>query len=417
MRLSTSLSSFVVGLAVFTTTGCISNYRSERNFQPSPNGQFVVSDVAHHTSLQIPAPEEMELSSKVSVRVRDSKGKELFTVPVAKARQSYQTGYGRVSTVWSPDSKMVAYCNQGNLSVVEITSSKPKELLQSVSSFRWVGTSNLCCISGPSGRGGQLCVNEISSCGEVGASKTFDFTVLGFNSIASEECRELSPDSRHLVFMDGAQILVQNLKGTTNQAVLQRKLYPGDCWWTDSGDKCLLSGLDTDKTTKAWPEDTAFRNVVYLYETKSASLRDISELLRQLNPTNFLNPMPSVEGRIWSPQGNWFLVSGPGDWVCIPEPWSFVCLQKILNPNLRSPKIAPSGSRIAMVSVSTPYAEKGDLFVAEIRVGASGKISVGIPQKIVAGIPAYSWFWSADGKELIVWTGRKFIHHSIPTQP
>jgi hypothetical protein len=311
---------------------------------------------------------------------------------------------------------LLAYCNQGNLFVVDIASKKSRKLLDKVSSFRWVGTSNLCCISGPSGKAGQLCVNEISSTGEVRSARTFDFKLQGFESIASEECRELSPDSRHLVFMDGAQILVQSLKGTTNQAVLQRKLYPGDCWWTDSSDKCLLSGLETVKTTKPWPEDTAFRNVVYLYETKSASLRNMSEILRQLNPTNYLNPMPSIGRRVWSPQGNWFLVSGPGDWICNLEPWSFVCLQKVLSPNFGSPKIAPSGSRIAMVSLSTQYAETGDLVVTEIRTNANGKISTGIPQKIAAAIPAYSWFWSADGKQVIVWNGRKFTYYAVPAQ-
>ena len=352
----------------------------------------------------------------MAVRVRDSKGREMFTVPIAKGSQVHQPG--GFNSAWSPDSMMFAYCSQGNLSVVEIMSKKSRELLQSVSSFRWVGTSNLCCISGPSGRddqllGGELCLKEISSSGGAGVSRSFNFKLQGFNSIASEECKELSPDSSHLVFMDGEQILVQSLKGTTNRSVLQRKMYPGSCWWTDSSDECLLSGLETVKTTKAWPEDTTFRNVVYLYETKSASLRDISELIRQLNPTNYLNPMPSVESRVWSPQGNWFLVSGPGDWVCIPEPWSFVCVQKVLGPSFGSPKIAPSGSRIAMVSLSTRNAETGDLFVTEIGVDVNGKISIGIPRIIASGIPAYSWFWSADGKQLVVWDGRKFIQHQV----
>ena len=330
MKLVAALLNSATAVAIFVATNAPA-FQAEGNFQPSPSGQFVLSVVNHQVAIPIPT-EGLELSASVAVRVRNSKGKELFTVPVAKARQSHQIGHGRVSAAWSLDSKMLAYCNQGNLSVVDVASKKTRKLLERVSSFRWVGTSNLCCISGPSGRGGQLCVNEIPSNGEVGVSRTFDFKLQGFESIASEECRELSPDSQHLVFMDGAQIRVQSLKGTTNQAVLQRKLYPGGCWWTDSGDKCLLAGLETVKTTKAWPEDTTSRNAVYLYETKSASLRDISELLRQLNPTNYLNPMPSVESHVWSPQGNWFLVAGPGDWVCIPEPWR---LRPSASPNCR----------------------------------------------------------------------------------
>ena len=201
-----------------------------------------------NNDLSIPIPtERLELSASVAVRVRDSKGKELFTVPVAKARQSHQIGYGRVSTAWSPDSKMLAFCNQGNLSVVDIASKESRKLLDTVTSFRWAGTSNLCCISGSTGRRGQLCVSEISSTSEAGISRAFDFRLQGFDSIASEECRELSPDPCHLVFMDGAQIVVQSLKGTTNQVVLQRKLYPGDCWWTDSGDKCLCLGQRRSK--------------------------------------------------------------------------------------------------------------------------------------------------------------------------
>lgn len=96
MKSASSLLNYSVGFAVFVTALAEAS-QFEGNFQPSANGQYVASVVKNELSLPLP-PEVLELSASVAVRIRDSKGKELFTVPVAKGRKLYEIGYGYVST-------------------------------------------------------------------------------------------------------------------------------------------------------------------------------------------------------------------------------------------------------------------------------------------------------------------------------
>ena len=424
MKITTSTLSLAVGLAMFVTI-IASASQYEGNFQPSPNGQFVVSVVKNELSIPIP-PEGIELNASVAVRIRDAKGKEVFSVPVAKGRKSYETGYGYVSTDWSPNSQMLAFCNQGSLSVVAIGDQKPHKLLQSVSSFRWIGISNLCCVTGPLEDDGLFSVTEIAANGGTGKPRPVNLKAHAFHPWVSEHHNQLSSDSRNAVFIDGTQILVSNLHETNSQHVVHRKLTSSFCWWIDSSDRCLVHGLEEVKTTKPFPEDTTFRDVIYLYETNDASFTDLTDYLRKLNSDpNFSAPRPMAEDRVWSPQGKWFLVSGvvkgssgpdSRDWICVPKPWSSICVQEILGKNFHHPKVAPSGSKVAVISAPNEYSPSGDLYLIEIKAEAKDKPVLEKPLKIASSVPN-SWFWSADGRELIVWNGRNFTHHPIPTQP
>jgi hypothetical protein len=412
MKLVASLRNFIVGLAVFTATFA-SAFQFEGGFQPSPNGQYVASVV--NSGLAIPIPTEgLELSASVAVRIRDPKGKELFSVSVARARKLDEIGYGHVSTIWSPDSQTLAYCNQGNLSVVGVGNHEPHKLLQSVSSFRWVGNSNLCCVTGPLEDDGLFSVTEIPVRGGGGITRLTNLKAHAFHPCVSEHHNQLSPDSRNVVFIDGAQILISSLRDTNKQKAIQRKLTPSFCWWNDTGERCLVHGLETVKTTKAWPEDTTFRDVLYLYATNDATFTDLTDNLRQSNnDPNLSPPRPMAEDRVWSPEGGWFLAS---DWICVPKPWRSVHIREVLGKDFHNPKVAPFGSKFGIISAPNEYARTGDLYVIEIQVGTEDKPVLCKPQKITSGT-ANSWFWSADGKQLVVWDGRKFTYYPIAGNP
>jgi hypothetical protein len=421
-----------VSLLLALTTGCLgfgataaNASQQENSFQPSPDGKYVVSIVENELSLPIPT-EGMELSASVAVKIRDSKGKELFSIPVAKARKSYEIGYGYVSTAWSPDSQTLAYCNQGKLWVVGVENHEPHQLLESASSFRWVGNSNLCCVTGPLEDDGLFSVTEIPVRDGASVTRIASIKAHAFHPWVSEYHNQLSRDSKNAVFIDGTQILISDPGDTNRQSVIRRKLTPSFNWWNDTGKRCLVHGLEEVKTAKPYPEDTTFRDVIYLYETNNARFTDLTDNLRRLNPdANFSGPRPMAENRVWSPDGKWVLVSGAikgsngpdsHDWVCLAKPWNVICIQETIGKNFHHVKIAPRGSQLALVSAPTDDAPSGDLFVVRIQSETEGKLAFGKPLQLATDVPN-SWFWSADGTEVIVWDGHKFIHHPVPVQP
>ncbi len=412
---------YLVGLVPLAASAAMGS-QWEDSFLPSPNGQYVVSVVNRDLSLPIP-PEGLELSASVAIRIRDSKGKELATVPIAKGRRAEEIGYGHVGTAWNPDSQMVACCNQGNLSVIDVTGHGAQKRLTSVSSYRWVDKSRLCAVTGPLDGSGLFSVTDIATSGGAGHSRMTAVWAHAFHPSVTVHYNQLSPNLGHVVMADGAQVQVTRLNETTDRRVVQRSMTPSSCWWSDSGDRCLIHCLEEAKTEKPWPEDTTFRDVVYLFETTTGGFTDLSDRLRGLNDDpNFSSPRPRAEDRVWAPPGNWILVSGTirgssgpesRNWVCVPNPWSAVCIQDALQSDFHNPKVAPTGGRLGLLRASTDYAPKGDLYVVQITIDGGGKPVLGKPVEIATGIPN-SWFWSADGKQLLVWNGRKFTNYIIP---
>ncbi len=416
------------GLVLFSTTAATA-FQDERDFLPSPNGQYIASVANHDLSIPLGA-EGIELSASVTVKIRDSKGKSLCSVSVAKGRKQYEIGYGHVSMIWSPDSQRLACCNQGNLSVVEVRSRKSQTLRSAVSTFRWVGSSNLYCITGELWMGRMMREKGLFSVVEISARDGSEISRLtkrdgkAFHSLVSEECNQLSPDSTKVVFMDETQMVISGLRDTNDQHVLRRELNPEFCLWVDTGSRCLVSGSEFTKIMRAGKEDTTIRVVAYLYETNDGRFTDLTDNLRQLNnDPRAAPPGPRAENRVWSPKGDWFLVSGgvigssgpdERDWICVPRPWSSICIQEVLGKNFHHPKVAPSGSRVGLISAPSAFTRSGDLFVVEIQSGAKGELVPGKPVKLATAV-SDSWFWSADGKQLIVWNGGKFTYHPIPS--
>lgn len=218
-----------------------------------------------------------------------------------------------------------------------------------------------------------------------------------------------------MVFIDGKQILITSIDNTNKLHTVQRNLSPCFCWWNDASAQCLVYGLEDVKTTKPWPDDTTFLNVIYLYETNSARFTDLTTNFEQLKPDpNSYPSCPSAEDRVWSPDGTWFLVEGGGGWICVPKPWNSIHVGKILGKGVYNFKVAPAGSKIGMMYLENDLATSGDFYVIDVNIGSANTPILGAPRKIASGIPHTwnNWFWSADGKQLLAWNGwNKFVSY------
>ena len=420
MKLAKSLLVNAVGLALPFSVQATDSEHFEGDFRPSPDGQHVVS-VVHDTHYIPRGIEPIETDAFVTLKIRDSKGKDLFSVSIAEARRWADIGNGFVRTAWSSDSQTLAYCYKGKLSVIGVGDRKPHRLLDSTSSFRWVDNSNLLCVTEPLEGNSSFSVTEISTRDGTARTQLQNQPARAFEGWFSSHYNQLSPDLKHVVFVNNTNVLIMRLLDTNSQKAIQRELTPQYCWWDDAGSQCLVHGFEGPPSS--------YRDVIYLYETKDAAFTELTENLQHLhNNTNNFHFQPWKEDRVWSSDGTWFLISSAlndsnnqsflGDLICVPDTWRCVCIQEVLGKDFYDPLIAPSGNKLGIIRAPT-VRSSGDLYTVEIRAGTNGTPTFGKPQKIASDVPQIlfgdrlwcSWFWSADGKQLVVWNGRKFIYY------
>jgi hypothetical protein len=407
----------VVGLGLLALGLTLNRlFTNETSFRPSPDGKWVASVIHKEISLPIP-PEGLELSSSVSVRIRPIQGWRGWTIPVSHAKKSYQTGYGDVSLVWSPDGRKLAFCNQGHLNVADNDQRACTPIAQSASSFRWLDNDNICFIQGPLEDEGTFSILRAPTQGGQPVAIITGIRGSAFHPLVSASNNQFSPDGVSAAFINSIATTVYSLRDTNLSHSVSRDLTASFCWWADAGDKCLVHGLETVKTGPS-PEGIHILDVIYQYDKSTGSFTDISGYLRSLNDTNCSAARPQAPERIWSADGRWFLTEGMDrgamkNWLCIPQPWSALCLQESAGAVCHNPAVSPQGSRIAVMCSDSEWAREGDLCVIEVRSDAGKGLNLSPLQK-VGHVKAGSWFWAPDGQSLLARTGRGFSNYELP---
>ncbi len=408
----------VAGIA----SGFISTHRWEHSYLPSPDGKLVAS--AYSTSMDLMVPvQPVELRNTVSLKVRDMKGKSILSRSVKKGKESYTVSHGSLHLAWSPDSKRIAYRSGGDLAVAECTTKKTVKLAANATSFRWEDSSHIVYVTDGSS------VIRVSVDGKTSATLFSGKASDEFHASTSLFHNQLSPDVKRFVYMTEQAIRVASLEGEGLPHSESRSLHPSFCWWRDDSSLCLIHGLASVKTDKQWPQDTALRNTIYLYEPKTGSFADLSGHLQKLNKNwNQQVPRPQAPSRVWSSDGSWFIVMGTVErkrdsmaemgytrknWICRPEPWSALCIQDLVGPEFEYPSIAPAGPFIVMNKAKRPATSDGAWYVMKVTLKGKNGVTISDPVKI---LPASKepWFWAADGKSVISVKRGKFTTHIIP---
>lgn len=403
-------------LVIIASAGCAGAYQNEGGFVASPDGKWVAS--VFHRSIDIPfTTEGISLYQSVTLRIRRSDGKLHASVLIAKGKELDDINYGHTSLSWSPDSRTVAYRNGTNLSVFDVKTKRSRRLADSATACRWVAPSTIMWLSGWN-KVMRTSISDGKSTVVHTAGKADDF-----HPGTEDYHNPLSPSGTHLICADAQGIRVIDLKSGSRIAhTVERGFNPSFCWWSDSGNTCLIYGFRTFETGRfliktrdiSIPE-TGTRDIMYLYQRNEGKFTKLTAGLVALNGKSTRMIRPSAGGRVWSPDGKWFMAGGGRRlWICHVKPWLTVCIQDSLDPQFARARIAPAGSCIAVVKSKNEFDAAGDLFVIDVSIDPKRGILLKSSKK-VARVSLYSWFWSSDGKSIIVFERGRF--HSFPVPP
>jgi hypothetical protein len=393
----------------------------EDGFLPAPNGKFVASVL--HASLELPVPTEgISLRQSIALKIRTMDGKEVLGFTIKSAKEIHQIAYGYVDLAWSPDSRCLAYRNGDDLMVVDVSTKEKKEISRSARSFRWFDASRIIYLA----NNNSVLRFSLAK----GITEELFFSVGGeFHTSTSPYHNQISPDCRLFVFMDGKQVQVADLQKKATIQSVNRPLSPSFCWWNDKSDLCLIHGLEEANTGKAFPEDTALHDIVYLYRRNPGQFEDLTDKLRALNGNFLAIPRPDAPLRVWLADGKSFLVSGgvprknrtpdepiylDRNWICHLDPWSSVCLQDVLGAQFENPRISTRGDYLTMNKTKREFYRDGDWYLIKSSADIQGKLQLTKPVKV---LPPKSgeWFWSADGKNVVTFLHGKLSVQNLPS--
>ena len=348
MRLVVSaLITFSMPLATF---GCIQPSQTEHAFNPSPSGTFVASLLSSSTDIQIP-PEGITLSESARFRLRGRDGTVLTTFALEVVANSLSPRGRQI--VWSKDEKYVACRVLGAVWIIDVAANSKRRVgAEGIIALRWQDDSTLVFVRNNSRQSGarsrqiveslSLPSHEITLLVDVEAS-------LPSLGLISNYCNQLSPLAEYFIHYDKNVLSVTSLKEGTTIAKFPIGHEPDYWWWNEGSNACLLSTGSMDR--------------VWFYDRQQDSLKEITAQLKNITGVELQTPHPPVVGRVWGPDGTWYLVTGIGkrkygdrteprfaakDWIYHVKEGSAICVQNEIGDDFWNPSLSPTGEFLAL---------------------------------------------------------------------
>ncbi|MFH0954457.1 MAG: hypothetical protein V1873_09030 [Verrucomicrobiota bacterium] len=407
--------------AIALAAGCGGRPNEETGFTPSPSGDRVAS----HTGLTLDFKLSLggfAIQRTTRVILRRPDGRILRRVPVYETRKGFASAGSAADMAWSPDGSLLGVRSPDELLVVDARSGRKRSLARDVAAFRWVSPSDIVFATGT--EFSRSCAVCRLSLPDGAVERLFsDAQPHTFHPLTSRYHNPLSPDGARFVYFTTNEVRIVDVpKGRVAHRVAA-VLYPSFCWWTDDSRRCLIHGLAEEATGKAFPENTAFADTFLLFDRQAGGITNMTANLRALNGERYNPPRPQVPGRVWSPDGSWFVATGASadrtarrDWICAVEPWRVLCVQEAAGAAFSDPVVANRGNRLALFVKNHDFDASGQLYVADVSCAGADAISLSAPRRIAAA-PLTQWFWSADGTDVIVFDGGRFRPHPTGDQP
>ena len=233
-----------------------------------------------------------------------------------------------------------------------------------------------------------------------------------FESFISNYNNQLSPNAEFFIHYDRIAWSVISIKEGTTIAQFPMGAEPTFWWWNDDSSACLLLSNE------------GFDHRVWLYDRQKDTLSDLTDQLKNMSGVEEETPRPPYEGRVWSADGTWYLVTGVGistnadgteprlidkDWICPVDNGSSICVQDEMGDDFRRPSLSPAGGFLAIAKGQNYFDSSGGLFVCSIKIDSNRKVTFGQPKKVHSGGRATYFFWSPDGETLFIRDKNKFI--------
>ena len=342
------------------------------------------------------------------------------------------------NTAWSPDSNHFAVLwnwSNGFLDVVEVGQKSRSRLAENVGDFCWVGNSNLVYTTiSPDRSTRELWRNRLSV--NRALLSTHEIQELFTHSAGdSEILHALSPDGEMTVFATDKAIAAVNFSTTNNLYELPfTNGFKFDVVWDKTSQRCLVSQLSEAEPAGGLPKTT-----LLLFDRQGGKWLNVEDLMKDIDKdAEFQLPLPLNENElnrqdgVWDSSGqnflawseHWAKISGNPtenseyykDWICRAQPWTAVSVQGQLGTKFGVPVFAPQGNILAVLKGDfTTAPDSCDIYVSRLSQDPNGHLILNKPELVVKAKDSRrtQWFWSADGKEIITFTGSSFKRHSV----
>lgn len=411
------------------TSGCLTHSSSETQYTPSPDGQWIISE----KSTQLAWVGDPPKSIKASLRlvIRDANGGAI-------RKESWYNGKdseGVNEFLWSPDSHKVAV-RWGLQSILEVYDVGTRHRTNvhgsaaamrqfetnlnsfpfaSAGSFRWLDATNIVfVVEAPR----QLSVIRTSCNG--GARQV----LFNGNSpdIGSSLRASISPDCKTVVFLTGDKIVAVDLTDTNLLKTWPHLGAPVAFSWTKNNERCLIHTF-VEAPKRGDQSSRNYQSVIFLYERVTGELVNLTTLLHSVDEgAEFCGPF--FETGVWSADGKWFSIwSQPAtpnrtnyasrQWICQVKPWSVARTEDSLGSGYYNVGFAPAGNLVALTKENQNQPEEKALYVAEISTNPQGLPTLSQPRLITSLHGTTSWFWSADGADIITFNIFGFTRHPV----
>lgn len=392
---------------VFGTAGCTQHARYEHTFSPSPSGRLVASVLSTTTALAVPT-EGIPLTESATLRIRRSDGGILMNLRLAGTVGEDGPSGGEIA--WSGDEKYIACWVLGALWIIDVPArSKHQIEADEIGSIRWQSNSSLVFVENHWGWSETHPEQRVYSLSLPQFKRTLLLSAhakLPFPRFVSAYCNQLSARAEFFIYYSEGLLRVASVKDGGLLAEFPIGDQPDYWWWNEGSNACLLSTGSMDR--------------VWFYDRQEDSLKEITAQLQNMSGVELQTPHPPVVGRVWGPDGTWYLVSGIGkrksgegtepkfaakDWIYLVEDGSAICVQDEIGDDFWNPTLSPTGEFVAVTRRRGSSDQRGGLYVSEIRSDSKRDITLEQPRKVYDD-HFTSWFWSPDGAKLFV-SGRK----------